>query len=236
MAELVRVKLIERISRTPTVESFRLSPQKKVDFLPGQFLQVIFDESNPGNKELNKYLSFSCAPGKPYIEFTKRLSASGFSQKLRGLKAGDELLLKAPMGACVFKDSDKKIAFLIGGIGITPVISIIEYINDRKLATDVCLLYSNRNEDEIAFKKELDGWKAANKINISYLVSECEPKDKTCYFGVINADVVKERICELHTRLMFIFGPPKMVEAMKALSLELGLSENNIRTESFVGY
>jgi len=83
----------------------------------------------------------------------------------------------------------------------------------------------------------LDGWQAANKnVKISYLVSECEPKDKTCYFGVINADVVKERICELHSRLMFIFGPPKMVEAMKQLSLELGLSKDNIRTEMFMGY
>ena len=58
----------------------------------------------------------------------------------------------------------EKIAFLIGGIGITPVISIIEHICDKKLSTDVALLYSNRNEDEIAFKKELHNWQSQNKM------------------------------------------------------------------------
>jgi ferredoxin-NADP reductase len=41
---------------------------------------------------------------------------------------------------------------------------------------------------------------------------------------------------DLGERILFIFGPPKMVEAMKILSLELGASPENIKTEAFMGY
>ena len=128
--ETIRARLIETIDRAPGTRSFRLLPEKHIDFLPGQFLQVIFD---PGNKDLNKYLSFSSSPTKEYIEFTKRLSSSAFSEKLRSLKINVQVLLKAPLGSCVFKEEYRKIAFLIGGIGITPVISILEYIVERGL-------------------------------------------------------------------------------------------------------
>ena len=96
----VRGKLVERIKRTPSIESFRFLLEEKVDFIPGQFLQVIFDENDLNNRELNKYLSFSSSPAKGYIEVTKRLSQSQFSEKLRGLQYGTKVLFKAPMGKC----------------------------------------------------------------------------------------------------------------------------------------
>jgi len=166
------VKFIEKIKRTETVRSFRFKSEQKVDFYPGQFLQVIFDEQNKNNRNLNKYLSFSSAPDKDYIEVTKRISDSEFSQRLLELKPGSRILMKAPMGTCIFKDEYEKIGFLIGGIGITPVISILEYIIDKGLATDVCLLYSNKTEDDIAFKPEIDNWSKNNsKIKVIYTVS-----------------------------------------------------------------
>ena len=232
-----RAKLIERIKRGPNVESFRFSLPQKIDFIPGQFLQVIFDEANRENKELNKYLSLSASPFNDYIEFTKRISKSDFSQKLLSLQPGDEALLKLPLGSCVFKEEYKKIAFLIGGIGITPVISIIEYIIDKKLDTDVFLLYSNRTEADIAFKKELDCWQGMNKkIKVFYTVTDCQPKDKTCLFGFIEKELIKQLVCDLKERTVFIFGPPGMVDTICNITLSLECSRENIKTEKFIGY
>ena len=236
MKEL-KAKLIERIKRTESIESFRFAPAERVDFIAGQFMLVVLDEKNRENKELNKYLSFSCSPLRPYIEFSKRLSSSAFSERLKGLKPQDEVLLKAPLGACVFKEEYKKIAFLIGGIGITPVISIIEYVTDKKIASDTVLFYSNRNEDEIAFKSELDKWQAQNdKLKVYYTVTDCQPKDSSCFFGRISKELLQEKLPDFKERTIFIFGPPRMVEAINALCVELGCDKNNIKTESFIGY
>jgi ferredoxin-NADP reductase len=235
--ELLKAKLIEKIKRASSVESFRFVTDNKIEFIAGQFLQVIFDEVNKDNKELNKYLSFSSSPTKEYIEFTKRLSDSQFSQRLKNLKAGDEVLIKAPMGNCVFLDEYKKIGFLIGGIGITPVISIIEYIVEKKLDTDVVLLYSNRIEEDIAFRKELDHWQSVNKnIKVVYTVTDCEPKGTSCILGRIDKDLFTSNTRDYEKRIIFTFGPPKMVETMKNLCLDTGCDSKNIKTENFIGY
>jgi ferredoxin-NADP reductase len=233
--KIVKAKLIERIKRTPTVESFRFIPEEKPDFIAGQFLQLILDPANPNNKELNKYLSFSSSPTKNYIEVTKRLSESRFSQALKNLKVNDQILINAPLGACVFKDEYKGIGFLIGGIGITPVISIIEYIAEKGLDTDVCLIYSNRTEEEIAFKPELDSWRSQN-IKIHYVITESQAKENNYIFGRIDNNLVKGLMPDLSQRILFIFGPPKMVEAMQAMALELKANPQNLKTESFLGY
>lgn len=231
------MKLIERVKRAPGVESFRFLPAEKLGFLPGQSVQIAFDKQNPNNKELNKYLSLSSSPTKDYIEVTKKLSESGFSQRLKSLSIGGEILLKAPFGNCVFRDDYKKIGFLIGGIGITPVISIIEYVMDKHLDTDIFLLYSNRTEDDIAFKKELDYWQGINKnIKICYVITDCTPKEKDCIQGRIDERLIQDKISAVDERIFFIFGPPKMVEAMSGVCLDLRCSKENVKTESFIGY
>ncbi len=232
-----KVVLIDRIKRTPTIESFRFARTEKIDFLPGQFLQVIFDEKDRNNKELNKYLSFSSAPTKQYIEVTKRISESKFSKKLTSLNINDSALLKAPMGDRVFKEEYKKIAFLIGGIGITPVISILEYIVEKKLSTDAVLFYSNRREADIAFRQELDYWRGANKnIKVFYTLTEYQPVESSYIFGRIDKDLVARELKDYAERIIFIFGPPKMVEAMQTLCLEIGCPKENLRVEFFLGY
>lgn len=214
----------EKIKRTPAVESFRFRPKEAIDFLPGQFLEIIFDKDNRGNRSLNKYLSFSSAPGKEYIEVTKKISGSEFSRSLTALKPGDETLFKASLGNCVFKDEYERIGFLIGGIGITPVISILEHITDKKLATDVCLLYSNSAETEIAFKSEIDTWSKNNR-NI-----------KVLYALQINREFFSAPECDIQERIFFIFGPPAMVNTMQNICLKAGCNEKMIKKEKFLGY
>jgi ferredoxin-NADP reductase len=235
-AKIIQAKLLNKIKRTPTIESFRFQPSERIDFIPGQFLQVIFDEENLLNRELNKYLSFSSSPNKSYFEVTKRLSDSKFSQHLKKLQEGDTVKIKAPFGNCIFKDDYKKIGFLIGGIGITPVISIIEYIVERNLNTDVVLFYSNRSEQEIAFKGELDQWNKKNNIKIIYSITGCGPKDKACPQGYIDKNMIdKTTGCDTD-RIFYIFGPPAMVENMKSVCSDMGYCNTNVKTESFTGY
>ncbi|MBU1043987.1 MAG: FAD-dependent oxidoreductase [Candidatus Omnitrophica bacterium] len=229
--------LSERIVRTSTIESFRFKLEAKIDFEPGQFLKLIFDQADINNKTLNKYLSFSSSPLNDYIEVTKRLSESDFSSSLKALKPGDKLMFQGPMGNCVFKQSYEKIGFLIGGIGITPVISIIEYIAQKKLNTDIVLMYSNRHHGEIAFRQELDNWQKEHKgLNIVYTLTDCLPEDHICIHGQIDQGLLQKHITDMQQRRLFIFGPPVMVEAMKKMCDDSGCVKDLILAENFVGY
>ena len=230
-------KLIERIERTSNVESFRFALKEKLDFLPGQFIQVIFDEKDRKNGALNKYLSLSCAPGKDYIEVTKKISESKFSDKLESLKVGKEVLFKGPMGKCVFNSSLQKIGFLVGGIGVTPAISILEHIALNKIPTDVAMVYSNWTVADIAFKEELADWEQENQnIKVIHSVVSEKPKDTKIYAGMITKDLVLQTVEDCQTRVWFIFGPPAMVTAMKMVCKSLNLTDEKLMIETFMGY
>ena len=224
---------IESIKRTPTITSFRFKLKERVSFIPGQHMEVAFDKDNA---ELKHFLSFSSSPTKDYIEFTKRLSQSKFSDHLRVLKEGDNLYFKLPLGNCTLDDNYKKVAFLIGGIGITPVISMLDYIAERDLGMDSVLIYSNRTVDEIAFKEELDLLNQRNNTKVVYTVTDQDVDSSQYIKSRIDVDLVRDQILDIKERVVFVFGPPKMVDAMKALLLELGVSNDNIKTESFWGY
>jgi ferredoxin-NADP reductase len=235
--DLFHGEFIERIKRTEDVMSFRFATDKKIDFLPGQFARVVFDHDDLSNQQLNKYLSFSSSPDKNYIEFTKRLGSSPFCEKLKSLKKADEAFFKAPLGNCFFKEEYKKIAFLIGGIGITPVVSILEYIAERNLDTDAVLFYSNRNESNAAFKKELDNLSFLRSgIKTFYTFTECRSLDEKCLFGRINKEFITGKLKDIEKRIFYMFGPPKMVETMKDVCLGLGCSQGQIKAENFIGY
>ena len=236
MIKKIRLNLIERIKRTSTIKSFRFSAEQKINFIPGQFIKIIFDEANLSNKDINKCLSLSSSPSKGYIEITKRLSGSSFSEKLDSLKIGDNILSEGPLGNCVFKQEYKKIGFLIGGIGITAVISIIEDIMDKGIDTDVILLYSNKTSGDIAFKGELDNWQNYKNIKVVYVITGGEVKDSSYITGYIDKNLIIERISDLEDREFFVFGPPAMVDSMRSLCLEIGCQKQKVKTESFVGY
>lgn len=234
MANQLETKIKEIIFRTYNVKSFRLELKEDIDFKAGQFISVTLKAAN----ELSRYLSISNSPTeKGYIEFTKKITESEFSQELNKSKPGDDVRIKYPYGAFTFEGEYSKIAFLSGGIGITPIRSISKYAIDKKLDTDIVLLYGNRTSKDIAFREDFDMMqKEYSKLKVVHVLSQAEAQ-WSGRRGHINGQMIKEEIPNYAQRKFYICGPPKMVEAMKKiLQEELGLSKENILTENFSGY
>lgn len=213
----------------------RVEPAQGITFKAGQFLQVALQNKAP----LKHYLSISSSPTeKCHLEFTKKLSQSDFSMAFDALKAGDELTVQYPFGKFTLEDNPApKIAFLSGGIGITPIRSIAKYIVDSSLGTDMALLYSNRTVSDIVFKDDFDAMqKMYQKLRVAHVLCETEPGFK-CTVGRINASIIKNEVSDYLERKFFLCGPPAMVEAMRAiLSDELKLPKEQIVAENFQGY
>jgi len=117
------------------------------------------------------------------------------------------------------------------------VISMLEYIIEKGLETDVLLFYSNITEDDIAFKQELKHWQSISKnIKIYFTVTACDPKDSSCLKGRIDKEMITDQIKDASRRMFFIFGPPKMVEAMTGVCEGMGCDKEDVRIENFIGY
>ena len=231
----VATKVIEVIQRNYNVKSVRVERALDINFKAGQFLQVTL-QNNP---QLKHYLSISSSPTeKCHLEFTKKLSQSDFSKSMDALKAGDELKIQYPFGKFTLEDNPaSKIAFISGGIGITPLRSIAKDVVDRDLGTDMVLIYSNRSIKDIVFKDDFSAMqKAYAKLRVAHVLCEAEPGFK-CSVGYINASIIRNEVPDYKERKFFLCGPPTMVEAMrKMLSDEIMLSSDQIVTENFQGY
>lgn len=231
----IEAKIIEIIPRTYNVKSFRLAwDDKSAGFQAGQFLKVTIK----GRPELKRYLSVSSSPTEQcHLEFTKKITDSDFSKALNNLKPGDSVIIEYPFGKFTLDESYQKIAFLSGGIGITPIRSICKYATDKKIDTNIILLYANRSIRDVAFKEDFDFMQKENP-NLKVVHVLCEPVSEfKCTSGLINAQVIKNEVPDYLLRKFYLCGPPGMVEAMKnILTAELSVADGSIVTENFQGY
>ena len=224
----------EIIQRTHNVTSFRFPRPAELNYKAGQFLFVTLKADG---KELSKHFSFSSSPTeKTHIEFTKKLSDSDFSNALRELKSGDWARIDAPYGKFTFEGEHEKIGLLGGGIGITPFMGICKYCTDMCLDTKVTLLYGNRTEEDIVFRKELEALQEQNKnLKIVFTLNEADSGWKGAT-GFITADMVKKEIPDYRDTVFYTCGPPAMVEIMGKLIEQLGLPKTQLKREYFTGY
>lgn len=226
--------IVDIIQRTYNVTSFRIDVGEGAAYKAGQFMAV-----HAGAKEKpRRWLSMSSSPTETgYIEFTKKITESDFCTELKKLKVGDIVHVQFPYGSFVLKEQDQKVAFLSGGIGITPVRSMCKYMVDTDSGVDAVVLFSNRTVRDIAFRDDFESMvKCSARLRVRHVLSE--PCDEiACEAGRIDSRIIRAEIPDYRERRFFLCGPPAMVEGMKQiLIVELGIEASRVVTEQFIGY
>lgn len=222
------------IERTHNVKSVRFPRPTSLEYKAGQFMFVMIKS---GDEEISKHFTISSSPTeRDYLEFTKKLTGSEFSNALEALEVGDWAMIDAPYGRFTFEGEYEKIGMLSGGIGITPLRSICKYCTDMQLATKITLLYGNPTERDIVFWKELSEMQERNK-NLKVVFTLDHPgEDWTGYIGYIDARMIKKEMPDYMERVFYTCGPPGMIRAMVNLLVDLKLPKDQIKREIFSGY
>jgi ferredoxin-NADP reductase len=234
MINPVCARVIRVIPRTYNIKSIRVAIDSPISFKAGQFLRIKLNN----DKNLERYLSISNSPTEEgYLEFTKKITASDFSLALSALKPEDILSIEYPYGAFTLERAGKKIVFISGGIGITPIRSMCKFAADKKLDLDVVLLYANNSVQDIAFMDDFKRMQEEyNRLRVVHVLCERE-MEFSCVVGKINAEIIRKEIPDYIERSFLLCGPPSMVEAMKnLLTKDLILPPDKIITENFQGY
>ncbi|MFZ5800644.1 MAG: ferredoxin--NADP reductase [Candidatus Omnitrophota bacterium] len=237
MTRELETQVINITNRTYNVKSVRFALSEPVDFQAGQFMFVTLKSQG---KEISHPLSISNSPTeKGFVEFTKKLSESEFSQGLCNLKIGDPCRLKLPFGQFTLKPEIKKIIFIAGGIGITPIRSMIKFASDYRMDTKLVLLYSNHRPEDIVFKDDFAKMEAENP-NLKVVHTITGPEEVPEWNGrrgYINEFVIKETVPDYPDYVFYLCGPPRMTEAMIIMLKErLCVPPERIIIERFSGY
>lgn len=184
--------------------------------------------------------SFASAPFEDDLMLATRMRDTAFKRVLKTMEPGTELTLDAPHGSFTLHNNvNIPAVFLTGGIGVTPVRSIVlQAIHDR-VPHRILVFYSNRRPEDAAFLNEL---MKSHKTNPNYTFvgtmtqmeeSSREWRGET---GFINKAMLLKYIDDLTLPIYYIDGPPAMVNAMRKILGEAGANDDNIRTEEFSGY
>lgn len=230
---IFETNVIETIQRTPDIKSIRFEKPQGFHYLAGQYIFVTLGN---GPDQMTKHFTLSSSPTEDFLEITKRLTGHPFANALASLSLGDKVSMMGAYGDFTFQGEHDKVGMLSGGIGITPLRSMIKYSIDKKLSVNIILLYSNRFEDDIAFRNELENMQTENSnVKVVETITKPDP-DWKGVSGRINAEMVKKFIPDFMKRTFYTSGPQKMVDSMVSLSREMGVPEKQIKQEYFPGY
>ena len=193
-------RLEKIVPRTPDTKSFLFPRPDGFDYKAGQWMYV---NIKIGGISKMHHFTIASSPTEDYLMFTKKITDSEYSQALDTYKGGEWFKLWGPFGDFTFSGEHPKLGFLSGGIGITPLRSMLRYIVDKKLPTDVKMLYANKTEKDIVFRDELDEMQRSDRnIRIENVLTR-EPEWKGLK-GHINSQMIKEQIPDFRERTFFI--------------------------------
>lgn len=234
-----RLRVARVFQETPDVKTFRLmNPLGGVlpfAFLPGQFLTLsVLTDGKPVKRT---YTIASSPTQHDYVEVTVKHEAGGVvSGYLHDrVKEGDLLDCSGPSGAFVFTGRECKCVLLIGGgVGITPLMSVIRYLTDRAWPGDVYLIYGVHAPEDIIFREEIE-YLARRHPNFRAVVTVSHPEgtDWAGEKGRITKELIAKSVPDLPSRYVHLCGPVSLMEAVKRELAELGVPAERVKTEAF---
>lgn len=215
-----------------STSSFFFSRPAGYAFTPGQYLSLTLTTRDG---EQTKEFSHCDTPGDPRIHLLTRMTGSAFKDALATLVPGDAVQVRGPFGGLVLGGVDRA-AFLVGGVGITPMRSIVGDAVQR--ATGLTALVFDANPDEacIPFREEFGAWERENPAVRFVHALERPPVGWKGERGFITADIVRRHCDPLDGWHWFVAGPPAMAEAMRSVLADLDVPADRSTFELFSGY
>ena len=229
--ELLHRKVQTRDAKTLC---FRIQEGKQLMARPGQFLT--FHLNIDGNRVARCYSICSSTLKKDYVEITPKRTKDGYASAFLNERATPGLVITAsgPSGQFYFDEKvHGEIVLIAAGSGITPMIAMLRYIEERTPQLPVTLLYCVRTPQDIIFRRELTRLCRALKQFRLTITLSAPDAGWTGNKGRINRELLLDRIVDFRIPTFFLCGPGHFMRDVSVLLKELGVSAGQIKQESF---
>jgi glycine betaine catabolism B len=229
-----RYKVIKADSPVPDVRIFRLQPVsgKIPPYIPGQFFFLHrLDES--GASLLKRPYSVASTPSMEYLEFAIDMVGGQMTGQLEKLKPGDILGVEGPAGHMAYRN-ELNAAFVAGGTGISPFMSMLRQIAEKNIKGRFVLFYSTRTRDHILFSDELAALQKKHPgIKVVVTLTRETPDGWAGECGRVNHEMLLRHVQIAREFDWFVCGPPGMVKAVRECLLALSVDPKKLRMEGW---
>ena len=228
-----RITRIETIGRDCV--SVEMEPCSGVvrDYLPGQFAFVSF-RGQQLSREPHPF-TLASSPNRTGILQMVIRTCGDWTRQVGTLTAGDRAYLLGPFGrfSHLLVGTGRELIFIAGGIGITPMLSMLRYMADQGDTRPITLIWSNRTPADMVFAEEFDRLTAqlTGLRCIPIFTDNAETGEPS---GRLNQTILKALLSEnCRTSAVFLCGPPPMMKALTTDLKRIGFPRRAIFTETF---
>lgn len=233
--------LLSREEVAASTMAFHVAKPAAFSFKAGQAIDVVLN-GPIGNDEGNTRHTFSIvsAPFEDKLTIATRMRDSPYKRQLSALHDGSPIGIEGPSGALTLQNKIDRAAIMIaGGIGITPVISILRQEASKSVPRPLVLLYSNHQPEDAAFLAELQGLERSNP-HFRLVATMTRLGDSSVAWAgptdPIDAKLISQVAESLPAPIYYLAGPPAMVAAMRQTLNTASIDDDDVRSEEFYGF
>ncbi|MGH9822380.1 MAG: photosystem P840 reaction-center cytochrome c-551 [Blastocatellia bacterium] len=231
--ELTRIR---RETHDSSTFRFRLPQFGRLNSKPGQFLT--FNWLLNGQKVTRSYSISSSPTQAGYLEITVKKQQQGLVSAFLNDQARPGLTVEAhgPSGRFWFDEArHNRVALIAGGSGITPMMSILRYIDDLCLDVEAALFYSVRTQEDVIFDGELKALESRlPRFRGVIIVTGSDPEWQGPS-GYLTRELIGQHLADPQHFTFFLCGPPPFMEHVKGVLSDMGINPDRILQESFGG-
>jgi len=218
------------------VVEWRFRADEPLQFRPGQFLSVRVGTDDGGASVLRSY-SIASPPGAPELSLILKLVPGGpGSQFFEALKEGERVRFTGPMGFFVLDLSHAgDVIFGATGVGIAPVLPMLDEALARPESGRVRLYWGNRDAADLFWLKELDERAKNPRFQRKLFLSGTQPPGWNGGAGRITPAVLAD-LAQLEKPTFYLVGNGAMIRELRGALVERGVDrKKQIRNEAFYG-
>jgi ferredoxin-NADP reductase len=143
--------------------------------------------------------------------------------------------IEAPNGTFIFTgEQAERVVLVAGGVGVTPMMSVVRYLTEKKWLGRITLILSFRSPGDYIFREEIEKLKDQNS-HLDVIVTMSDPAEVSWsgLRGRITSSLLAAAVQDFSTCYAHICGPVSMMESVKAALFGLGAAEVQVKTEAF---
>lgn len=208
-----------------------LKPRRgpRMQFISGQFAWLTINET-PFTLQQHPF-TFSSSPESEHIAFTAKQSGD-FTSTWKDIQPGTTAFLEGPFGSFTLMP-DGNIFMVMGGIGVTPGMSMLRTLKMRNDQRAVTLIYGSKRYEDIIFREELEVLE--REINLQLVHILLEPADEwTGERGKVDKAFLSKYLPDdKDAYRYYLCGPGAMMDITEISLNELGVDWRYLYSERF---
>lgn len=236
----ITLRLATRENIADGIVELKFFPDRPLRFLPGQYMEWTLPHKHPDSRGIRRFFTIASAPTEKEVRLGVRMNkvSSSFKQALQNVVIGGSLTACNIAGDFTLpRDPRKKLAFIAGGIGITPFRSMIKYLLDRGEKRDIILFHACATPEGFVYQEVFNEAAAAMDFKLVCLVTDAQHAGAEFLgrTGYLDHKAITEEAPDWNERRWYLSGPPAMVDAYRRLLRSCGVKRSHMVTDYFPG-